>query len=71
MLDWETKLEQFRDRLLNAVKEEDIIKNIVHLLYDKGLFDNFRNKDQVFESYLKFNEDYLSKKYGKGILKDW
>ena len=45
ILHCETKLETFRDTLSY---EGDKIKNIVQLLYDKGLFDNFPNKDQVF-----------------------
>ena len=45
-------------------------KNIVQLLYDKGSFDNFPNKDQVFEKYLRNNEGYLLKYYGKEIVTD-
>ena len=70
MLDCETTLDQFRDTLSNTINEEDIIKNIVQFLYDKGLFNNFPNKDQVFESYIKFSEDYILKKYGKKIVLD-
>ena len=51
MLDWGTKHKQFRDTLSNTVNEEDIIKSIVQLLYDKRLFDNLPKKDQVFDSF--------------------
>ena len=70
LLDCDTKLERFRDALSNTVIEEDILKNIVQLLYDKALYDTFPNKVQVFESYLTFNEGYLLKIYGKVIIKD-
>ena len=46
---------------------EKIKKEIIQLLYDKGLFDNYPNKDQVFESYLIFSDEYLLNKYGKEI----
>ena len=44
-----------------------ITKNIIQLLYDKGLFDSFPNKDQAFEQYLTFSETYIKEKYGKII----
>ena len=31
------------------------------------MFDSFENKDQIFESYLTFSEEYLLEKYGKEI----
>ena len=37
------------------------------LLYDRGLFDSFPNKDQVFEKYLTFSQAYLLEEYGKTI----
>ena len=62
MLDSETKLEQFRDGLSNTPNEEDNFNNIVQiLLYDKDLFDNFPNKDQV---------EIKVKKYGKEVVLD-
>ena len=70
MLECETKLEQVQDALSNTVSEGKFIKNMIQLLYDRGLFENFPIKDQVFESYLSFNEDYLLKKYGKEIVLD-
>ena len=44
-----------------------ITNNIIQLLYNKGLFDSFPNKDQVFANYLTFSESYLKEKYGKTI----
>ena len=44
-----------------------ITNNIIQLLYDKGLFDSFPNKDQAFANYLTFSETYLKEKYGKTI----
>ena len=43
------------------------VKDTIQLLYNKGLFDSFENKDQIFESYLTFSEEYLLEKYGKEI----
>ena len=70
ILDWETKLKQFRDTISETVNEEDITKSIVQLLCEKGFFDNFPNKDQVIESYLKIDEDYLLYNYGNAIVID-
>ena len=44
-----------------------IANNIIQLLYDKGLFDSFPNKDQAFANYLTFREPYLEEKNGKTI----
>ena len=44
-----------------------ITNNIIQLLYDKGLFDSFPNKDQGFANYLTFSETHLLEKYGKTI----
>ena len=41
--------------------------NIFQLLFDKGLFDSFPNKDQVFANYRTFSETHLLEKYGKTI----
>ena len=43
------------------------VKDTIQLLYKRGLFDSFENKDQIFESYLTFSEEYLLEKYGKEI----
>ena len=42
-------------------------KDVIQLLYNTRLFDSFENKDQIFESYLTFSEEYLLEKYGKVI----
>ena len=41
------------------------IKDTIRLLYNKGLFDSFENKDQIFKEYLCFSEEYLLETYGK------
>ena len=69
ILDCETNLEQFRNTLSKTTIEEDIFKDTLQILYDKGFFDKFSNKDQVFESYIKLNEAYLLKKNGKYLVK--
>ena len=40
-------------------------KETIQLLYNKGLFDSFENKDQMFNEYLYFSDEYLLEKYGK------
>ena len=39
------------------------VKDVIQLLYNKGLFDSFENKDQIFQSYLNFTDEYLLEKY--------
>ena len=36
-------------------------------MYNKGLFDSFENKDQIFNEYSYFSDEYLLEKYGKEI----
>ena len=57
------------NKIINGLDQNKITitKDIIQLLYDKGLFDSFPNKDQVFEKYLTFSEAYLLEKYGKTI----
>ena len=43
------------------------VKDTTQLLYNKGLFDSFENKDQIFIEYLYFSDEYLLEKYGKEI----
>ena len=43
------------------------VKDTIQLLYNKGLFDSFKNKDQIFNEYLYFSDEYLLEKYGKEI----
>ena len=44
--------------------KSEAVKDTVQLLYNKGLFDSFENKVQIFESYLNFSDEYLLEKYG-------
>ena len=60
----EINSEKMKNEILLASR---IKKEIIQLLYDKGLFDNYPNKDQVFEQYLIFTDEYLLNKYGKEI----
>ena len=58
--------------ILNSLDQKKIItNNIIQLLYDKGLFDSFPNKDEVFANFLTFSETYLLKKYGKNTYFRW
>ena len=43
------------------------VKDTIQLLYNKGLFDSFENKDQILQSYLNFTDEYLLEKYGTEI----
>ena len=43
------------------------VKDTIQLLYNKGLFDSFENKDQIFNEYLYFSDENLLEKYGKEI----
>ena len=43
------------------------VKDTIQLLYNKGLFDSFENKDQIFNEYLYFSYEYLLEKFGKEI----
>ena len=57
------------NKIFNSLDQNEITitNNIIQLLYDKGLFDSFPNKDQAFANYLTFSESYLKEKYGKTI----
>ena len=57
------------NNILNSLDQNKITitNNIIQLLYDKGLFVSFPNKDQAFANYLTFSESYLKEKYGKTI----
>ena len=41
--------------------KKQTIKDVIQLLYNKGLFDSFENKDQIFNEYLYFSDEYLLK----------
>ena len=43
------------------------VKDTIQLLYNNGLFDSFENKDQIFNEYLYFSDEYLLEKYGTEI----
>ena len=43
------------------------VKDTIQLLYNKGLFDSFENKDQIFHDYLTFTNQYLLEIYGTEI----
>ena len=57
------------NKIFNNIDQNKITitNNIIQLLYDKGLFDSFPNKDQAFANYLTFSECYLKEKYGKTL----
>ena len=57
------------NKIFNSLDQNKITitNNIIQLLYDKGLFDSFPNKDPAFANYLTFSESYLKEKYGKTI----
>ena len=58
------------ERNLNSELEKcknQAVKDTIQLLYNKGLFDSFENKDQIFNEYLYFSDEYLLEKYGKKI----
>ena len=59
----------FERNLLSELEKckKQTIKDVIQLLYNKGLFDSFENKDQIFNEYLYFSDEYLLEKYGKEI----
>ena len=58
------------NNILNSIDRNKITvtNNIIQLLYDKGLFDSFPNKDQAFANCLTFSETYLLEKLEKQYL---
>ena len=61
--------ENENNKIFNSLdqKKITITNNLIQLLYDRGLFDSFPNKDQAFANYLTFSETYSKEKYGKTI----
>ena len=61
----------FERNLISELEKckKETIKDAIQLLYNKGLFDSFENKDQIFNEYLFFSDEYLLEKYGKEIKK--
>ena len=43
--------------------KSEAVKHTIQLLYNKGLFDSFEIKDQIFREYLTFKDE----KYGEEI----
>ena len=57
-----------RNLILELEKcKSEAVKDIIQLLYNRGLVVSFENKDQIFESYLTFSDEYLLEKYGTEI----
>ena len=66
----QTILRNHFERNLNSELEKcknQAVKDTIQLLYNRGLFDSFENKDQIFNEYLYFSDEYLLEKYGKEI----
>ena len=59
----------FERNLISELEKckKQTIKDVIQLLYNKGLFDSFENKDQIFNEYLYFSDEYLLEKYGTEI----
>ena len=59
----------FERNLISEMEKckKQTIKDVIQLLYNKGLFDSFENKDQIFNEYLYFSDEYLLEKYGTEI----
>ena len=60
---------RFERNLISELEKckNQAVKDVIQLLYNKGLFDSFENKDQIFNEYLYFSDEYLLEKYGKEI----
>ena len=59
----------FERNLISELEKckKQTIKDVIQLLYNNGLFDSFENKDQIFNEYLYFSDEYLLEKYGTEI----
>ena len=59
----------FERNLISELEKckKQAVKDTIQLLYNTGLFDSFENKDQIFNEYLYFSDEYLLEKYGKEI----
>ena len=59
----------FEKNLISELEKckNQAVKDVIQLLYNKGLFNSFENKDQIFNEYLYFSDEYLLEKYGKEI----
>ena len=49
----------FERNLISELEKckKQTIKDVIQLLYNKGLFDSFENKDQIFNEYLYFSTE--------------
>ena len=63
------KRNEFQKQMIDQLQtcRTEAVRDVIQLLYQKGLFDNFENKDSVFEKYLAFTDQYLLEKYGNEI----
>ena len=59
----------FERNLISELEKckSEAVKDTIQLLYNKGLFYSFEYKDQIFNEYLYFSDEYLLEKYGKEI----
>ena len=59
----------FERNLISELEKckDQTVKDTIQLLYNKGLFDSFEIKDQIFNEYLYFSDEYLLEKYGTEI----
>ena len=44
--------------------KSEAVKDTIQILFNKGFFDSFEIKDQIFETYLIFTDEYFLVKYG-------
>ena len=60
---------RFERNLISELEKckNQAVKDTIQLLYNKGLFDSFEIKDQIFDEYLYFSDEYLLEKYGTEI----
>ena len=48
--------DKHRTEKLDKCKQK-AVRDTIQTLYDKGLFDSYENKDQMFEKYLNFTDE--------------
>ena len=55
---------QYNKQTVEDISIRRAVKSTIHILYDKGLFDNYANADKVFEEFLvttRRREDFPEK----------
>ena len=59
----------FERKLISELKKckSEAVKDTIQLLNNKGLFESFENKEQIFRRYLNFTNQNLLEKYGTEI----